>query len=87
VYLHEKMGRPSFLLSFDIVQTTYKVKNWSGSQLGAQQNDRIFLLFFQNKECRLNTMHVRWVPCHHGMAHPQIADRGDPSKGSCEYIE
>jgi hypothetical protein len=18
--------------------------------------------------------HVRWVPCHHGMAHPQVAD-------------
>jgi hypothetical protein len=18
-----------------------------------------------------------WVPCHHGMAHPQVADRGD----------
>jgi hypothetical protein len=21
--------------------------------------------------------HVRWVPCHHGMAHPQVADGGD----------
>jgi hypothetical protein len=20
---------------------------------------------------------VRWVPCHHGMAHPQVADAGD----------
>jgi hypothetical protein len=22
--------------------------------------------------------HVRWVPCHHGMARPQITDGGDP---------
>jgi hypothetical protein len=21
--------------------------------------------------------HVRWVPCQHGMAHPQVADEGD----------
>jgi hypothetical protein len=21
--------------------------------------------------------HVRWVPCNHGMAHPQVADGGD----------
>jgi len=20
--------------------------------------------------------HVTWVPCHHGMAHPQVADGG-----------
>jgi hypothetical protein len=27
--------------------------------------------------------------CHHGMAHPQVADAGTPSnmEGSCEYIE
>jgi hypothetical protein len=23
------------------------------------------------------TSHVRWVPCHHGMARPQVADGGD----------
>jgi hypothetical protein len=23
------------------------------------------------------TDHVRWVPCHHGMARPQVADGGD----------
>jgi hypothetical protein len=23
-------------------------------------------------------IYVRWVPCHHGMAHPQVADGGDP---------
>jgi hypothetical protein len=21
--------------------------------------------------------HVRWVPCHHSMARPQVADEGD----------
>jgi hypothetical protein len=21
--------------------------------------------------------HVKWVHCHHGMAHPRVADRGD----------
>jgi hypothetical protein len=21
--------------------------------------------------------HVRWVPCHHGIARPQVADGGD----------
>jgi hypothetical protein len=36
-------------------------------------------------ECNLSNLsgaselhiHVRWVPCHHGMAHPQVADGGD----------
>jgi hypothetical protein len=23
------------------------------------------------------SFHVRWVPCHHGMARPQVADEGD----------
>jgi hypothetical protein len=23
----------------------------------------------------INTIHVRWVPCHHSMARPQVADR------------
>jgi hypothetical protein len=23
------------------------------------------------------SIHVRWVPCHHGMARPQVADRED----------
>jgi len=29
------------------------------------------------------------VPCHHGMAHPQVADGLTASnmEGSCEYIE
>jgi hypothetical protein len=32
-------------------------------------------------DSNINTMkrkcHVRWVPCHHGMAGPQVADGGD----------
>jgi hypothetical protein len=23
------------------------------------------------------TLHVKWVPCHHGMARPQVADGGE----------
>jgi hypothetical protein len=23
------------------------------------------------------TLHVKWVHCHHGMARPRVADRGD----------
>jgi hypothetical protein len=26
---------------------------------------------------RSRNSHVRWVPCHHGMARPQVADGGD----------
>jgi hypothetical protein len=26
---------------------------------------------------KVATGHVRWVPCHHGMARPQVADGGD----------
>jgi hypothetical protein len=25
----------------------------------------------------MSVFHVRWVPCHHGMARPQVADGGD----------
>jgi hypothetical protein len=25
----------------------------------------------------MGLLHVKWVPCHHGMAHPQVADGGD----------
>jgi hypothetical protein len=24
-----------------------------------------------------NLLHVKWVPCHHNMAHPRVADGGD----------
>jgi hypothetical protein len=27
--------------------------------------------------CMDDYNHVRWVPCHHGMARPQVADGGD----------
>jgi hypothetical protein len=25
----------------------------------------------------LDIYHVKWVPCHHGMARPEVADGGD----------
>jgi hypothetical protein len=25
-------------------------------------------------------IHVKWVPCHHSMTRPQVADRGDNSQ-------
>jgi hypothetical protein len=31
----------------------------------------LFLVFYEVR------VHVRWVPCHHGMARPQVADGGD----------
>jgi hypothetical protein len=33
----------------------------------------VVVIFFDNA----NIMHVRWVPCHHGMVCPQVADGGD----------
>jgi hypothetical protein len=35
------------------------------------------------------SLHVTWVPCHHGMARPQVADggRAPDTEGSCEYIK
>jgi hypothetical protein len=27
--------------------------------------------------CIYVKLHVTWVPCHHGMAHPKVADGGD----------
>jgi hypothetical protein len=27
--------------------------------------------------CNMSVPHVRWVPCHHGMARPQVADGGN----------
>jgi hypothetical protein len=31
----------------------------------------------ENKLKLCSDGHVGWVPCHHGMARPQVADRGD----------
>jgi hypothetical protein len=34
--------------------------------------------------------HVKWVPCHHNMAHPKVADGGrkpPDMESSYEYIE
>jgi hypothetical protein len=30
-----------------------------------------------NTSCIIIKVHVKWVPCHHGMARPQVADGGD----------
>jgi hypothetical protein len=32
---------------------------------------------FMNYVCLPNANHVKRVPCHHGMVHPQVADGGD----------
>ena len=40
--------------------------------------------------CQAFFVSLKFVcPCHHGMAHPQVADGGTASdmEGSCEYIE
>jgi hypothetical protein len=42
----------------------------AGAVLGEKQN---FCIIYVT--CVLS--HVRWVPCHHGMAHPQVGDGGD----------
>jgi hypothetical protein len=43
-----------------------------GSYLILQRHD------YRDESRCLNIMyHVRWVPCHHGMARPQVADGGN----------
>jgi hypothetical protein len=41
--------------------------------------------FLEGMACNV----VRWVPCHHSMARPQVAGGGSrpTSESSCEYIE
>jgi hypothetical protein len=34
-------------------------------------------VFTYNRPCYKYADHVKWVPCHHGMARPQVADGGD----------
>jgi hypothetical protein len=31
----------------------------------------------ESKKGSICSDHVKWVPCHHGMARPQVADGGD----------
>jgi hypothetical protein len=38
-----------------------------------KQQDPNLKLFLKNKEITV----FKWVPCHHGMAHPQVADGGE----------
>jgi hypothetical protein len=33
-----------------------------------------------NSNWNKEEFHVRWVPCHHGMARPQVADGGKSSR-------
>jgi hypothetical protein len=58
----EILGRPNFLLSSYMAQTTYKVKKLGGgAQAGAQRDDLIsLLLFLQNKESMLKTTVKVW---------------------------
>jgi hypothetical protein len=36
----------------------------------------------------LEKLHISWVPCHHDMARPQVADGADGLQiRVCEYIE
>jgi hypothetical protein len=33
--------------------------------------------YLEKIKVAIMTIHVRWVPCHHGMARSQVADGGD----------
>jgi hypothetical protein len=57
---------------------------WFYTSICHAQLYELFLLNRYSSICR-----VRWVPCHHGMARPQVADGGSPpgTEGSCECIE
>jgi hypothetical protein len=35
------------------------------------------IIFTYILKAMLQTNHVRWVPCHHSMARPQVADGGN----------
>jgi hypothetical protein len=51
---------------------------WSGIEVGIMQlAARLWYYRRQFIVSVRNLVHVRWVPCHHGMARPQVADGGD----------
>jgi hypothetical protein len=50
--------------------------NFSRSSEVCTVNPRYAVVYCSLKETTDNC-HVKWVPCHHGMARPQIADGGD----------
>jgi hypothetical protein len=66
-----------------------QLKEYLFESIRKDENRRIQLVtykhhfkFWQNRNVKLNIKnskanHVRWVPCHHGMARPQVADGGD----------
>jgi hypothetical protein len=37
----------------------------------------VYTLVFRIYTASMGGGHVTWVPCHHGMARPQVADGGD----------
>jgi hypothetical protein len=37
----------------------------------------IIFTFYVLLNIFIYNIHVRWVPCHHGMARPQVVDGGD----------
>jgi hypothetical protein len=42
------------------------------------------------KQMQMRLLHVKWVPCHHSMACPQVCRwrrRPPDMEGSCKYIE
>jgi hypothetical protein len=36
-----------------------------------------FVCAFNVSKCSFAHNHVKWVHCHHSMAHPPVTDRGD----------
>jgi hypothetical protein len=75
---------PSFIKIGSAIQKLIR----GDTQTHKHHGDQISLLsFFQEKESRFThslsltqaaePFYVRWVPCHNGMARPQVADGGE----------
>jgi len=93
------LASPFQFLCTDNTQAKYK--NASGYLTLYKHNKRSLDPFFSyvnttltldatsNSEKHLTNHHDIVGPCHHGMARPQVADRGTASdkEGSCEKIE
>jgi hypothetical protein len=52
----------------------FRLRDYFSSLMGLK-NDRITEK--ANVKLHYSLSHVRWVPCHHGMARPQVVDGGD----------
>jgi hypothetical protein len=48
---------------------------WGNTEISTFKGEHVVGVTFVNytEDCS----HVRWVPCHHGMARPQVADGGE----------